>query len=431
MPELFHSHPAVVNRYISRLKHSLSYAIAISMKRNPQSPKSQFVRAIILVKGVHFYGFHSSYSPFLKVHLSDPAFVNRAVTILQSGTVMKTRFSVYESHLSFILQFMCDFGLYGCGWIDLSEVWQRGHDEEGSTDAEFLQATTRFHESPYFRQTRLPLEVDAGTAHILNRHRLSARNIHHTLTIPAPPLPAEPLVLSVRELWEDERRRRQEKGLTPSPEIPKDPSADSRGEGAAWVSEARWWDEIRKRIEGEHGREQLPPRLSWEKWVMTTFESVEALWEDEYKTWKPQLGVGEDAGGTAGSTTELNPFETSTAISLEGALPATGAEEDGIEVDVATLSSQALGQLVEREEADWNRIVDSHDDQDADRPVEEDYGVEVSEEGPLPLLPDLALDDKRYVSELMTPSPVYVTSVVQKTPVLHQPRTMPRRQAKK
>ncbi|KAG6376576.1 hypothetical protein JVT61DRAFT_1554 [Boletus reticuloceps] len=56
--------------------HAIS--IALSIKRNPTSPNSQFIRAIILVKGVHFYGFHSSYTPFLKVLIADPAFVNRA-----------------------------------------------------------------------------------------------------------------------------------------------------------------------------------------------------------------------------------------------------------------------------------------------------------------------------------------------------------------
>ncbi|KAF8431600.1 hypothetical protein L210DRAFT_3560069, partial [Boletus edulis BED1] len=95
------------------LSLTLNHAIALSIKRNPTSPNSQFLRTIILVKGVHFYGFHSSYTPFLKVLIADSAFVDGAATILQSGTVMHTKFRVYESHLSYYLQFLCDFGLYG------------------------------------------------------------------------------------------------------------------------------------------------------------------------------------------------------------------------------------------------------------------------------------------------------------------------------
>ncbi|KAI9063064.1 hypothetical protein FKP32DRAFT_1593035 [Trametes sanguinea] len=378
-------HPDTVNQYIAKLKQSLNYAIAISLKRNPQSPKSKFVRAIVLVKGVHFYGFHANYSPFLKVHIADPAFANRAVTIMQSGTVMQTRFRVYESHISYLLQFMCDFGLYGCGWIDLGEVWQRGRDEvseDGAEDPELAQVLSTFKTSPYYRQTRMPLEVDAIAPHILNRQKLSARNIHHKLTIPAPPFPPEPLVLSVRELWEDERQRRMAKGLSPSPEVPKDLSASSRGPGGAWVAEARWWEEIRKRIERERGREVTPPRMSWEKWVMTTFESIEALWQDEFKTWRPNLNEdnGSPNAGDRPPEDVQNPYQ---ATVLQGNDESDTRHDDhDIDVDETMLSSQAMTQLMEREEAEWQKEVrDSHEDDFNDPPEDEEDFVE---DGPPP-----------------------------------------------
>ncbi|KAF8122940.1 hypothetical protein EV363DRAFT_1420310 [Boletus edulis] len=81
----------------------------------------------------------------MTVLIADPAFVNRAATILQSGTVMHTKFRVYESHLSYYLQFLCDFGLYGCGWINLHQVWKRGAEE----DDQALDAPTAFRLSPY------------------------------------------------------------------------------------------------------------------------------------------------------------------------------------------------------------------------------------------------------------------------------------------
>ncbi|KAI0651854.1 hypothetical protein C8Q79DRAFT_935176 [Trametes meyenii] len=385
-------HPDTVNRYIAKLKHSLDHAMAISMRRNPQSPKSKFVRAVVLVKGVHFYGFHASYAPFLKVHIADPAFVNRAVTILQSGTIMQTRFRVYESHISYLLQFLCDFGLYGCGWIDFGEVWQRGQDEsheESEEDPELTATLATFKISTYFRQTRMPLEVDSVAPHILNRHKLSARNMHHKLTIPAPPLPPEPLVLSVRELWEDERQRRIAKGLTPSPEIPKDLSANSRGAGGAWVSEARWWDEIRMRIERERGREMIPPRMSWERWVMTTFESIEALWEDRHKTWVPSDGEVNGAtpcdGGKPHMGVEANPYQPSTmSASAEGGPSIhTDPGDDEIDVDETILASQTISQLIEHEEVEWQK-----DAQDLEEPEIDDHlqdeDEDAVEDGPPP-----------------------------------------------
>ena len=393
-----------VNRYTAKLKHSLNHAIAISLKRNPESPKSKFVRAVVLVKGVHFYGFHANYAPFLKVHIADPAFVNRAVTIMQSGTVMQTRFRVYESHLSYILQFLCDFGLYGCGWIDLGEVWQRGREEFAEDDVSEAEARQYgFKDSPHFRQTRMPLEVDAAAHQILNRHKLVARNTNHRLTIPAPPLPPEPLVLSVRELWEDERQRRLAKGLSPSPDIPKDPSASSRGPGGDWVAEARWWDEIRKRVERERGRETVPPQMSWEKWVMTTFESVEALWEDEYKTWQPHRSSREEMGPKEDGVQdepEINPYQPSqgTASTGDGASQLDVHDQEiDVDVDETMLASQDMSRLMEREEAEWQKDTAEHYERHDidDQYAEEDE--EAVEDGPPPDLQSESGDaEERY-----------------------------------
>ncbi|KAG2061849.1 hypothetical protein BDR06DRAFT_945889 [Suillus hirtellus] len=373
--------PENVNQYIAKLSRSLNHAIAISMKRNPHSRKSQFVRGVLLVKGVHFYGFHSSYTPFLKILIADPAFVNRAVTILQSGTVMRTRFRIYESHLSYILQFMCDFGLYGCGWMNIAEVWQRGHEE---TDTEMTEPTT-FKISPYFRQSRMPLEVDVAAHQILNRRLLSARNIHHKLAIPSPPLPSEPFVLSVRELWDDERRRRLAKGLSPTPVLPLDSSKRSRGHGGEWVAEVRWWEEVRKRIEKER---DLEPTFAdsaglWEKWVMTTFESVEAFWEAEWRTWRP---ARKEATGHNGQSTHIleagdseNPFAQATqygsSTNREGPPQSTD-----VDVDEMLLSTQEMSQLMDREDQEWADL------QAGDTIAEPDAAADdqLAEEGPPP-----------------------------------------------
>jgi DNA polymerase zeta len=346
-----------VNRYIAQLTRSLNHAMALSMKRNPNSPHAQFIRAIVLVKGVHFYGFHASYAPFLKILFTDPALTTRAVTLMQSGTIMHTRFQVFESHLSFTLQFMCDFGLYGCGWLDLGDIWERASNEEDvTTEGSHDNQQPRFKPSPYFRSTRMPLEIDVAAHQILNRHSLYARDIHHTLTIPQPPLPPEPLVPSVRELWDDERIRRTARGMSPTPEMPIDPSASSRSVGGEWIAEARWWDELRARIERERATNPpvLPPK-EWERWIMSTFESVEALWDDEWKSWKPKAAKSQSTpNGQADAASEegSNPF----AEALGSAQSQSTKDEDDINtanVDMHMLASQALHtQIVENERHD-------------------------------------------------------------------------------
>lgn len=346
-----------VGSYIAELTRSLDCAIALSYKRNPLSSKSRFVRAVLLVKGVHFYGFHSSYAPFLKIHMIDPSYLTRAATLLKSGVVMSKKFNVFESHISFYLQFMCDFNLYGCGWLDLGEVWRRGDEyfsgeepEEGAPDHESTQPLqSLFKPSPHPTQSRMELEVDVVAFHILNRHALTARKIHHKLSIPGPKLPADPLVLSVRELWEDERRRRAAKGLDPSPELPADPSENSRGPGGDWVAEARWWDEIKRRIEAERGHEEPHQDQSWEKWVPTTFESLDGLWDDRYRAWRPELsGDVDECSGEPEPTfndQSLDPYDSSANVQHSGEL----SKMPQPNVDEALLSSQQLIQLLDEE----------------------------------------------------------------------------------
>ncbi|KAH7883594.1 hypothetical protein F5I97DRAFT_2041862 [Phlebopus sp. FC_14] len=392
--------PDCVNRYIDKLSVSLNHAIALSIKRNPYSQNSQFIRAVLLVKGVDFYGFHASYTPFLKILLADPAFVNRAVTLMRSGTVMRTKYRVYESHLGYLLQFMCDFGLYGCGWINLREVWQRGLEERDITTLE----SASFKTSPHFRQSRMPLEVDVVAHQILNRHLLSARSVHYQLAIPAPPLPSEPVVLSVRELWEDERRRRAAKGLSPTPLLPVDPSDASRESGGDWIAEARWWEQLVKKIqrEREERRSTIEDEDGWEKWVMTTFESVEALWEVAWRSWKP---------GKAGSESEVsvnnvgvpdrleNPF----AQASQGGTWAGASTNIDADVDEAMLSSQVIDQMIlDQEEQELEKYAD---DGEANDGLDEDEHF--GEEG---LLPDDQMESGNEQSEVSntrssTPSP--------------------------
>jgi DNA polymerase zeta len=318
------------------------------------------------VKGLDFYGFHTSFTPFLKILVANPTFVTRIATILQSGSVMGTRFRVFESHLSYILQFMCDFGLYGCGEIEIEDALERCPelpDETPEISSSKDSNNTKFGPSSYFRESRLPLEVDVIAPHILNRHRLFARDLHHCLQISSPDLPREPLVLSVRELWDDERKHRQSLGLHPSPEIPIDPSESSRAEGGEWVAEARWWDEIRTRIERE--REAHDPvaddkRNDWERFVMTAFESVEAIWEKEYKTWKParkQESEHERIPPVAGYSWDPKN------------IPGVDAKDVQIEVDISMLSNQDLSQLDQEEERNWNR--DALDDVAGEEEIEE------------------------------------------------------------
>lgn len=309
--------------------------------------------------------------------------------MLQSGTVMGTRFRIFESHLSYVLQFLCDFGLYGCGNIDLEDGLERFVDLDSEKESPSGNANSiKFSPSSYFRESRLPLELDVIAPQVLNRHNLLARNNYHQFQIRAPQLPLEPLVLSVRELWEDERKHRQELGLDPSPEIPIDPSESSRIEREEWISEARWWDELRMRIERDRGIKQINVNNGSNDWdwsVMTTFDSVEALWDQQYRTWKPgKCTVDESKQGS-------KPNEDQETLNYSWEAKGDDLEERDVpvEVDISMLSDSDILRLDEEEaqarerevfrfeeqhlgaEEDLDHETDNYEEEDVAEPADE------------------------------------------------------------
>jgi DNA polymerase zeta len=95
---------------------------------------------------------------------------------------------------------------------------------------------------------------------------------------------------------------------------------------------------------------------------MTTFESVEALWEDNYRVWKPTRGAQEQ-----------NPYAHSNGSSPQDIEPVS---RTSVEVDEALLSSQELSSLEEQGDApepnlgtgDKDNSTDEDQVEDADTP---------------------------------------------------------------
>src|SRR6201992_2719110 len=116
-----------VKSYIRILTASINHAIALSFRRNPfQGPQNSYVAHISLVKGIPFYGYHVGYRSFLKVYLRNPGHMTRFADLLGQGAILAKFIQPYESHLQYLLQWMCDFNLYGCGFINCNKVAFRG-----------------------------------------------------------------------------------------------------------------------------------------------------------------------------------------------------------------------------------------------------------------------------------------------------------------
>ena len=124
--------PERVTKLCQRFAVSLNHAICLAMRQNPTSiastskygggtdPRHLHVMSVMLVKGVPFYGYHIGYSYFLKVSLVNPSRMFVAMEQLRKPVVLGREWQPHEAHMSHVLQFMCDFDLYGCGWLDLS-----------------------------------------------------------------------------------------------------------------------------------------------------------------------------------------------------------------------------------------------------------------------------------------------------------------------
>ncbi|MCJ1385710.1 DNA polymerase zeta [Xylographa soralifera] len=291
-----------VDIYIHRLRLSIDHALAVSYRRNLYEGKTAFVAHITLVKGIPFYGYHVGYKYFLKIYLLNPLHMTRLADLLRQGTVMKTALQPYESHMQYILQWMCDYNLYGCAYIDCSRVFFRGpvpeYLEINSTSHQWhdrtIPKTLISDEKTLPRQSHCSLEVDICVQDILNRLETKARPLHHDFVERASPSAAEDkLVHSMAGLWRDETRRRKARmgklddGYSPfPPEVLVSVSADPRStQNTGWIHS----EEYRKKMDGvsrdekdqsdggDIGFHNFIQRSPFEQSIKTAFESIEDL----------------------------------------------------------------------------------------------------------------------------------------------------------
>ena len=113
----------------------------------------------------------------------------------------------------------------------------------------------------------------------------------------------------------------------------------------------------------------------WEKWVMTTFESVEALWESEWRTWKPGRTDLNVAPPLANPEEAENPF--AQASQGEPWLGSGSPKNVGVDVDERILSSQDIDQIVEQERPE---LADDEKNYEGEEVLEEEDGTHHPEE---------------------------------------------------
>ncbi|KAK3311463.1 uncharacterized protein B0T15DRAFT_387080 [Chaetomium strumarium] len=301
-----------VSEYIYRLHLSIDTALAVSYRMEQYREPRSFVARITLVKGVPFYGFHVGYRFYLKIYMLNPAVMTRLADVLQQGLVMGRPFQPYEAHLQYLLQFMTDYNLYGCDFLDAGKVRFRapvpdpaGPDEvPGIWDSNTIPPESITDEYGLPRASHCSIEVDICVQDILNRRAVKERRLHHDFIEREHPIPADvKLVHSMAGLWRDETKRRKKRmgkstpGDSPFPPEALIPmSADPRdSQPPGWIHEEEHREQVQQLVEQES--REGGPVFSFSDYIepdpnedeiQTAIQSVEDLYPENLL---PALGL--------------------------------------------------------------------------------------------------------------------------------------------
>lgn len=236
--------PEAVLPYIQKLGHALNRALAHALHQPTRDV--QLIVAIHLCKGRPFYGYVEEPHYYLKISYADPALRTRLAALLAAGDVLGTPFQPMEAHVQYQLQWMLDYNLSGCDYMELDTVVLR-------------------EDSGLPRDTYTALEGDAEAHHIANRRRMRAAHDARAGD--------EPLVPSLRGLWAQERSRRERLGLDPTPTpAPSVPHTDA---GATpWVAAERHAAQLAARVDAD-AHEEVRAVSNMERYVLDTYATPE------------------------------------------------------------------------------------------------------------------------------------------------------------
>ncbi|KAI1939427.1 DNA polymerase zeta [Ophidiomyces ophidiicola] len=287
---------------IRSLHVSIDHALAVSYRRTEYNSGTAYVAHISLVKGIPFYGYNVGYKFFFKIYLLNPLHITRLADLLLQGAILKRVLQPYESHLQFIPQWLCDYNLYGCSYINCSKVTFRGpvpafselEDQRHGWHDQSIPTDLISNVALFPKQSHCSLEVDIQVHDILNRHEVQERTLHLDLFECQNIIsPDKKLLPSLASLWEDEKRRRKaangsaDQTVAPFSSADLIPvSADQRSTGAGWVHEEEYKAKIKEIIILEGNKGSLHPNvpsLCFGLNIASALESVEELFPHKLK----------------------------------------------------------------------------------------------------------------------------------------------------
>jgi DNA polymerase zeta len=337
-----------VKSHIRVLTASINHALALSFRRNPfQGPQNSYVAHISLIKGIPFYGYHVGYRRFLKVYLRNPNHMTRFADLLSQGAILARFLQPYESHLQYLLQWMCDYNLYGCGFVDCEKVkfrhpiptTEESADVPNSWSEDSIPPSSLLDPTEFPRQSHCAIEVDVRVEDILNRQQVKAREIHRDFSERFfNPEEGYKFVPSMAGLWRDEAvRRKKRMGLESTNTTPFPPealvtmSADPRLCKGNWIHEEEHFKILAEIVENEktsvsESRADFDSFLTTDPQltkIQTAFESIGELYPEVLANSLSSEGTKEEQSASV-TNDEI-------VVDEDSIYQITGSEDKGVE----------------------------------------------------------------------------------------------------
>lgn len=221
--------------------------------------KDLFIHSIKLVQGVDFYGFHSTYSLFLKISVINPHNVNKIVELFQNGVILNQRFNVFEHHIPYLFQFLLDYNLYGMDFIEFDRYVSKRIKEVPRKYP--IDANVQlFNCENIMADSRKPIsycemEIDIMNIWITNKDKMKERKFQPLKN----ELCEELLIPSLNHLWKDEEYRRQMHDLPP---LQSNSSAYTRNDYVPWKNEYKFQEQIQEILLSKRAELIYSPHLN-------------------------------------------------------------------------------------------------------------------------------------------------------------------------
>lgn len=230
--------PARLNKeYLAKLKSYLNDHITLSFKRraqysnededadddDTQEPEenntSSYIASVEFCRGCPAYGYHLGYLLMIKIMFLLPLYKTRLRNLISQGRIDFVNMydtskkpaglpNVYEAHIPYTSQFLADFNLYGCGYMNFSNCHFRMPLISGPSALSIDLDPLKVHLQPfvkngnvlssvrYRRISRSLLEIDVLAEDIFNRGKYEERLNHDGVSEFYNGLPQDKIYLS-------------------------------------------------------------------------------------------------------------------------------------------------------------------------------------------------------------------------------------------